>query len=126
MEDLPTRELFAQISAKAGELVRKEVELAKAEIRADLAAEARMASGLGIAAICALLALAMALTAGAFAMAESGALPGWAAALILTGILLLAGLAVGLWGWSKRVRKPLGITRKTLVEGMQWARHQIG
>jgi uncharacterized membrane protein YqjE len=121
----PTRDLVADAARTASELVRKELELAKTELRADVKAEVRMASGLGVAGVCAICALSLALTAVAFALTEAGVLPGWAAALIVAAVVLAIGTAVGLWGWSKRVRTPLARTRGSIRENVRWAKERI-
>ena len=122
---LTVRELVAELARKGSLLARKEVELAKAEARQDLRAEIKMASGLGVAGICALLTVEMLLVAVAFGLQESGALPGWAASLIVAAVVLAVGTGVGLWGWAKRVRRPLGTTRTSLEEGVRWAKEQV-
>ena len=66
-----------------------------------------MASGLGVAGVCALLTLNMLLVAGVFALAEAGIMRGWVAALLVALVVLLIGTVAGLVGWSRRVREPL-------------------
>jgi uncharacterized membrane protein YqjE len=122
---LPTRDLVTEVARKASALVRKEVELAKAEVRADLRTEIKMASGLGVAGLCAIFTVQLLLTAIVLALMQSGLLPGWAAALIVAAVVLAIGTAVGLWGWAKRVRKPLDTTRRSLQENVRWAKEQI-
>lgn len=121
----PTKELLADAARTASALVRTEVELAKAELRADLRRQAGSAGGLGVAGICALGALQLALTALVLALMESGLLPGWAAALIVAAVVLAIGTAAGLWGWSRRVRSPLSRTRGSLRETVRWAKERI-
>lgn len=127
IEALPTRELVTELARKASELARKEVELAKTEIRADLRAGVKTASGLGVAGVCALVTLQLLLTAVVLALMEAGVMPGWAAALVVAAVVLAVGTAAGLWGWakSKRIRKPLDTTRRSLQESVRWAKRQI-
>jgi len=122
---LPTRDLVTEIARKASALVRKEIELARNEVKEDLRAEAMMAGGLGVAGICALLALQMLLVAAAFALQESGALPGWLASIVIAAVVLAVGTTAGLWGWAKRVRRPLDTTRRSLQENVRWAKNRI-
>lgn len=122
---IPTAELVSELARKASELARKEVELARAEVRADLRAEVRAASGLGIAGLCGVLTLQLLLTAVVLALMEAGILPGWAAALVVAAVVLAIGSAVGLWGWARRVRTPLVTTRRSLQEDLRWAKAQI-
>jgi hypothetical protein len=125
LRSLPLRELVAELARKGSQLARKEVELARAEVRQDLRSEVKMAGGLGVAGVCALLTLQMLLVAVAFGLAESGALPGWAAALIVAAPVLAIGTAAGLWGWARRVKRPLDTTRTSLRDGVKWAKEQV-
>jgi hypothetical protein len=68
------KELVSQVTL----LAKRQVELAKAEIRADVRAEARVAGGLGLAAVGAIIVATLLLVTGALAL--SLVLPGWAAA----------------------------------------------
>jgi uncharacterized membrane protein YqjE len=125
LHDLPLRDVVAALASKASELARAEVALAKAEVKQDLRAEIRMASGLGIAGVCALLTVALLLVSVVFALAESGTLPGWAAALVVAGVVLAIGTVAGLVGWAKRVKTPLDSTRRSLSENVKWAKERI-
>ena len=93
-------ELVRDIAEKAQRLARKEVELAKVELRADLDAELAAAKGLGAAALLALLALNLLLVCAVFAL--TAVMAGWLAALLLAVLLLAVGAAVGAWAWSRR------------------------
>ncbi len=125
LRQMQTKELVTETGRKASLLVKKEIELAKAEMRAQVRAEIKMASGLGIAGVCALIGLEMLLVALAFGLMESGVLPGWAAALIIAGVVLAIGAGAGLWGWAKRVRKPLETTQRSVKEDVRWARERM-
>jgi uncharacterized membrane protein YqjE len=125
LRQLRTRDLVGELARKASLLARKEVELAKAELRADVKREIRMASGLGVAGVCALLVLQLLLVAIVLALMEGGILRGWAAALVVAAIVLAIGAAAGLWGWARRVRKPLDSSRRSLREDVRWAKEQI-
>ncbi len=120
-----TRDLVTELARKASLLARKEVELAKAEVKADVRAEIRMASGLGVAGLCAIFTVQLLLVAIVFALMEGGVLPGWAASLVVAAVVLAIGTGVGLWGWARRVRKPLDTTRRSLREDVRWAKEQI-
>jgi hypothetical protein len=122
---LRTRDLVTELAAKAKVLVRKEIELAKTEVRSDLRREVKMASGLGVAGLCGIVTLVLLLVAVAFALMEAGVLPGWLASLILAAVVLAVGTAAGLWGWAKRVRQPLGTTRRSIQENVRWAKDRI-
>jgi hypothetical protein len=120
--ELSNRELIREITGKATLLVKKEVELAKAEIRADLTSELQMAKALAVAAVVALLALNALVVAGILALAI--VVPGWAAALIVTGVLLAVTAVLGYVGWRRHVDHPLALTRRTLREDVQWIKER--
>ena len=125
LRQLPVKDIVTEIARTASLLARKEVELAKREVKADLRTEVKMASGLGVAGLCAIFTLQLLLVAVAFALQESGALPGWLASLIIAAVVLAIGTGAGLWGWAKRVRRPLDTTRRSLQENVRWARERI-
>jgi hypothetical protein len=120
-----TRELVTELARKAGELARKEVALVKSEAKEDLRAEIKMASGLGVAGVCALLTLQMLLVALAFGLSEAGILSGWLAALVIAAVVLAIGTIVGLIGWGKRVRTPLSATRRSVEENVRWVKERM-
>ncbi len=124
LRGLSTRELVVQLASKASLLARKEVALAKSEVREDLRSEIRMASGLGVAGVCALLVLQLLLVALVLGLAEAGVVRGWLAALIVAAVVLAVGSVAGLVGWSRRVRQPLGATRRSLTEGVRWVKER--
>jgi len=120
---LSTRELIGEITGTAAQLARKEVALARAEIRADFQSEIAMAKSLAIGATAALLGLDLLLVAGVLALAPW--IAPWLSALIGGALLLVAGAIVGYVGWSRRVSRPLALTRKTLKEDVQWAKERL-
>ena len=120
-----TKDLVTQLAQKASLLVKKEIELAKAELKEDVRKEIKMASGLGVAGVCALLTVQLLLVAVVFALFEGGVLPGWAASLVVAAVVLAIGTAAGLWGWAKRVRKPLDSTRQSLQDNVRFAKERI-
>src|SRR6266581_3277308 len=93
---LSTRDLVTELAQKASLLARKEVQLAKSELRADLETELSMASGLGIAGVCALLAVAMLLLALVLGLTQAGVWSGWLGALIVAAVVLVIGTVAGL------------------------------
>src|SRR6266567_2624397 len=93
LQDLSVKTLVTEIAQKASLLARTEVALAKAEVKEQVRAEIRMASGLGV--------------AGVFALAEAELMRGWVAALLFALAVLLIGTVAGLLGWRRRVREPL-------------------
>lgn len=122
---LSARELVTELAEKASLLARREVELAKAEVREQLRAEVKMASGLGVAGVCALITINLLLVALILALAEANVLSGWLAALVVAAVVLAIGTVAGLIGWSKRVRAPLPTTRRSLQESVRWAKERV-
>ena len=120
---LSTRQLLGRIVELGSQLVSKEVELARAEIKADIGAELDMVKLLLAAAVAVVFGINMLLIAGVFALALW--IPGWLAALGLAGLMLAAAAVMGFIGWSRRVRAPLAVTRKTVKEDVQWARERL-
>jgi hypothetical protein len=120
---LSTPGLIGEITGKASMLARKEVMLARAELRADVQSELAMLRGLAPALVAALLGVQMLLTALVFALTRY--MPGWLAALALgVGLLVAAGVA-GYVSWSRRVTVPMALTRKTLKEDLRWAKERM-
>ncbi len=120
-----TRDLVTELARKAGELARREVALAKSEVKEDLRAEIKMASGLGVAGVCALITIQMLLVALVLGLSEAGVLSGWLAALVVAAVVLAIGTAAGLIGWGKRVRKPLSATRRSVEENVRWVKERM-
>lgn len=125
LRGMGTRDLVTELARKASELARKEIELAKAEAKADLRSGIKMAGGLGVAGVCALLTIELLLVALVLALMEGGVMAGWAAALLVAGVVLAIGAVAGLWGWSKRVKKPFDATRRSVKENVEWAKERI-
>lgn len=121
LRSVATRDLVSEVARKASDLARKEVELAKAEFRRDLRSELKMASGLGAGAVCGILLLALLLVSLGLAIAQDR-MPVWAGPLIVAGGVLVVGALASAWGWAKRVKKPLEITRRSLSESVRWAK----
>jgi hypothetical protein len=122
-EALSTKDLIGRIVAEGSTLLRKEVELARAELIADLKSEATMAKAMGAGVVLALCGVNLALVTVVLAL--SLVLPGWVAGLIVTGVVLAAAAVVGLVGWRKRVRSPLERTRRHLKEDVRWMKERI-
>ncbi len=121
LSHLRLSELVSLAADKTALLARKEIELAKADAKADLRQEAVVAVGLGTGGVCAILTLAMFLLAVVFGLIEAG-LPGWAASLAVAAAVLIVGSISAYAGWRKRVQEPMAATRRSLERGMEWAR----
>ena len=120
---LSTPQLIARIAETGSLLVEKEMALAKEELKTDVK------SGLGGAGLLAgalgagLLAVVCLVLAAVFVLAWW--MPGWLAALLVAGVLLVAGAALGAMGWGRVKRVPLPLTRKTVTEEMQWVKERL-
>lgn len=122
-QSLSTRKLIGEITDKASLLVKKEVELAKTEIRADLEAQVAVAQGFAAALVAGLTAFNMFMVALVFWLATQ--MPGWLAAVIVGAVLLVMAGILGYVSWSRRLTNPLALTRKTLKEDLQWAKERL-
>ncbi|HYD48638.1 MAG TPA: phage holin family protein [Terriglobales bacterium] len=121
--DLSTMDLMGEIASKTALLVRKEVDLARTELKADLQSELSMVKRLAIAGVAGMAALNLLLVAAVFALAPY--LDARFGALLLAGALVLITLIAGVTGWKQHVGQPLARTRKTLKEDVQWAKEEL-
>jgi peptidoglycan/LPS O-acetylase OafA/YrhL len=118
-----TRELLREITAKAALLARKEIELARAEIKHDFESEVATVKALAVAAVFAITTLNLLLVAAVFALTPY--FEGWLAALVVAGSALLVAAVVGAIGWSRRVTHPLERTRRSIEEDVKWAKERL-
>ncbi len=118
-----TGELVKQIGAQAEVLLHKQIELAKAELKHDLKAEAAAVGGLGASAVLAIISVTLLLVTAALAL--SLVLPAWGAGLIVTGAMMVVTLAVALVSWKKRISTPMARTRETLRDDVRWAKERL-
>jgi uncharacterized membrane protein YqjE len=119
-------ELLKRLSDQVTSLLRQEVELAKAEVGEKGKETARAGAYFGIAAILGLLALG-ALTAFLI-LALDGAIPNWAAALVVGVALAAVAAAVALAG-RNRLREAAPPVPSEAVEStkedIQWAKTRL-
>src|SRR5262245_36055935 len=115
---LGTLELVREIVQTGTLLVEKEIELARAELKADLRAHLLMAKRLVVAAALAVLGVNLLLVAVVLAFAN--VMPGWLAALALGALLLAVAGIIGLVAWQRRARTPLAVTRRNVKEALEW------
>jgi len=115
--------LVKEIVVQTRRLARAQVQLARTELRADARTEAKVAGGLGIAAVGAVITVTLLLVTAAFALAL--VMPGWAAGLIVSGVVALAaGIVAGL-SWHRRIRKPLQHSRQEMQQNIRIARERF-
>jgi uncharacterized membrane protein YqjE len=118
-----SRDLVVDFTKTSMELVRKEIRLAREELRQDIKREVTAAAGIGIAGLFAIL-FANALIATVILVLAIW-LPAWTSALIVAGFLLCVSAIAGGFGWGKRVKTPLPKTQKTIKEDVQWAKERL-
>jgi hypothetical protein len=120
---LSTFALVKEIVVETRRLAAKHVELARTELKADARTEAKVAGGLGIAAVGAIITVTLLLVTAAFAL--SLVLPGWAAGLIVSGATAAAVAIVAGISWSRRVRKPMENSRRELRQDVRFAKERF-
>ena len=120
VSSLSLGQLIGEITGEVSLLAKKQIELAKVELKADLKSELKMVGGLSLAALTALAAVNMLFVTAILALAQ--VMPAWAAGLVVVGALLVIAALFALIGWNKRVREPLARTRESLKEDVRWTR----
>ena len=120
---LSTPQLLKEIASQGGLLVKKQIALAKTELKSDARTEAKVAGGLGLAAVGAIITVTLLLVTVAFALAL--VLPAWAAGLIVSGVVaafvaILAGVS-----WSRRIRKPMQRSRDELKQDVRFTKERF-
>ena len=122
----PIGELVKDLSAQTSTLVRKEIELARAELEEKGKLAGKGAGMLGGAAVAALLALG-ALTAALIAVLDK-AMATWVAALIVMALWAVVALVLAKAGRTslQRATPPAPQTVETVKEDIQWAKNPTG
>ncbi|HEY4184821.1 MAG TPA: phage holin family protein [Polyangia bacterium] len=123
LESESTAALIEGFAAQAAALAKKEIELAKTELRDDLKAEVAAVGRLGVAGLAAFMTVNLLLVTGVLVLAR--AMPVWGAGLLASGSTLLFSVIVGMAGWKKLTRAPLERTRRTLREDAQWTKERL-
>jgi hypothetical protein len=109
---LSTLKLFRKIEEEAKFLVKKEIDLAKAEFKADIRSESLFTAGFIVGITAGSVSGILLLVTSIFAL--SLVLPGWAAGLIVSGVMLLISGIGFIFGWNVHVKRPLTRTREVL------------
>ena len=117
-----TPSLLGRLFHDGAELVKKEMELARAEISHDMRAGVAKLIGFATAALFGIVGLGLFATAAVLALAEK--VPAWQAALLVgVAFFVIAGVA-GAVARSKKVGK-LERTQRTLKEDVRWAKERM-
>jgi len=121
----PLTSLIADLATETTTLVRKEVELARAEVSEKVSQAAAGAISLAAGGFVALLGLIYILLAAVYAL--SRIVPDWAAALIVGGVVTLIGVFMLLAGKKKISATNLQPERtiETLKDDKRWAQSQL-
>lgn len=125
LDDRSLGDLFSKLASQTGVLVRKEVQLATAEMTdkaKSLGKDAALVAAGGVVAHVGLLALTAALVVGL-----GNVVPLWLSALIVGAVAVVAGYALVQAGLSamKRVDLTPHETIETLKEDQAWVKEQI-
>jgi len=120
---LSTLQLVKEIALNASLLVRKQVELARTELRADVRREAKVAGGLTLAAVGSIITVTLLLVTAAFALAL--VMPAWGAGLIVTGVMAAVVAVVAGAAARRRVRRPLATSRTELSRDIRFTKERF-
>ena len=120
---MSTTELIRRSIDNLSNLIDKQMVLAGLEIKEDISSVFKGA-GILILGMAALFLMAIALMVAAI-LALSLIMPGWLAALIFAALLLVVGGTLALIGRSGLRVHPLGRTRETITEDVEWARQRL-
>jgi uncharacterized membrane protein YqjE len=125
-KERPIGELVKDLSQQTSTLVRKEIELARAELQQKGKEAGKGAGLLGGATVAALLALG-ALSAALIALLDK-AMAIWVAALIVMALWAIVALVLGQAGRTsmQRATPPAPQTVETVKEDIQWAKNPTG
>lgn len=115
--------LVGEVGGRLLQLAQSEVELASAELASDLKAARRTAVGLVLAVVAAIIGVTLLLVAVVLALVPF--MPGWLAALLVGGVVLVGGATAGFIGWAQRPRSALALTRKSLKADWKWLKDQV-
>jgi membrane protein len=120
--DRSTVDLVRSIGTDGSLLFRKEIELAKQEVKEGITARVQAIIALSVAGVMGLFAFGYLLAAGAAGLDE--ALQPWASRLVVAGVLLLVVAVAVMAGISRLKSPPLTPvkTKETIKEDVEWAR----
>jgi hypothetical protein len=122
-EGLSTPALVEKILKDASELAKAQVDLARVELRADVKAEVAAAKELSVGALAAFVGVNLLLVTAILALAI--VLPGWAAGLIVSGVVIVVAAVAAGMGWGKRVRVPMRRSRREVKEDVRWTKEKV-
>ena len=115
-------ELIGQLFRQTSELLKTELELARAEMRTTVQSAVSMMVMMLMAAVFGMVALGC--FAASLVLALSQRFAPWSAALIVGAVLLVVAFGLVMAARSKQKEKPFETTQKTLKEDVQWAKER--
>jgi MFS family permease len=123
LSDVSVGELMGEIAADLSSLMRQEVELAKAEVKAEVTKAGKAAGMLGGAGFAGYMVLLLGSLTIAFALGDR---IGWGwGALIVTAIWAVVGAILAVTGRKQlqNINPKPELTTESIKEDVQWARH---
>jgi hypothetical protein len=123
LEERPIGELVSELFAEGKTLVREEVRVAKAELRAEAKKAGQAGAAFGVGGV--LLHAAVLCLAAALVLVGATFLPAWASALIVTALLGLAGYAGIAAGKKRLAQTDPARAVKNLKEDGRWAKETM-
>jgi hypothetical protein len=123
LSDVSVGELMGEIAADLSSLMRQEVELAKAEVKAEVTKAGKAAGMLGGAGFAGYMVLLLGSLTIAFALGDR---IGWGwGALIVTAIWAVVGVILGVTGRKQlqNINPKPELTTESIKEDVRWARH---
>jgi hypothetical protein len=120
---LTNRDLLKELFSDGTLLAKRQLKLAELEARRQLKRELRSAEWMSVGGALAYAGVVLWLVAAALGLGAALGGAYWAGALIVGAALMLAAAVAALVGYSRRVREPLGRTRRELDKEISWARH---
>lgn len=122
LESASTTSLLGQLINDGRDLLKKEVELARAEVREEVKATVGKVAGMAAAGVFAVLGLGLLSAALVLGLAE--VMAPWLAALLVSVLLFAIAAVVFRTAQSRTTGKPLERTLRTLKEDVRWAKEQ--
>jgi cytochrome c biogenesis protein CcdA len=123
--DRSISEILQDVLRNLQEIVRSEVRLAKTEIREEVIKARSAALFMAVGALCGIFTVFFLLLAAVYALTL--VVPNWAAALIVTAVLVAAAAMTMIAGIKqlKRVHPAPEKTVETMKENVAWAKQQV-
>ena len=118
-----TGELLGHLFHTVGELLKKEIELARAEVKSTAKGAAAKAVGVAVAFVFMLIGVALLFTALVLVLAH--VMAPWLSALVVGVFALIVGAVMVKSAKSKAVEKPFERTQRTLKENVRWMKERL-